>query len=66
MENLNKKAFVACNKQHNGMKNELEFNYRQKTDLFQQRLFQMFDLIYAGFISFNCNAILYQNFHNSL
>ena len=32
----------------------------KKTDLNQQRLFQMFDLVCAGFILFICNVILYR------
>ena len=51
---------VACNKQPNRVKNEMEIINRQKTDLNQQKLFQMFDLIYAGLISFLCNVILYR------
>ena len=51
---------VACNKQPSGKKNKIEINNRQKTDLNQQRLFQMFDLIYAGLIPFLCNVILYR------
>ena len=51
---------VACNKQPNRVKNEMEIITRQKTDLNQERLFQMFDLIYAGLIPFLCNVILYR------
>ena len=42
------------------MKNGMEIINRQKTAVNQQRLFQMFDLIYAGLIPFLCNVILYQ------
>ena len=38
----------------------MEIINRQKTDLNQQRLFQMFDLIYAGLFPFLCNVILYR------
>ena len=51
---------VACSKQRNQVKNKIEIINRQKTDLNQQRLFQMFDLIYAGLIPFLCNVILYR------
>ena len=49
---------VACNEQLSGKKNGMKFNNRQKTDLKQQRLFQMFDLIYAGLIPLLCNVLL--------
>ena len=52
--------FVACKKQIGGMKNEMETNNRQKFDLNKQRLIQKFDLIYAGFIPFLCDVILYR------
>ena len=51
---------VACNKQLNRMKNGMKINNRQKTDLNQQRLFQMFDLICAVFFILICNVILYR------
>ena len=38
----------------------MEIKNRQTTDLNQQRLFQMFDLICAGFILFICIVILYR------
>ena len=51
---------VACNEQHRGIQNEMEINNRQKTDLNHQILFQMFDLIYTGFITFFCKVIWYR------
>ena len=38
----------------------MEISNRRKTDLNQQRLFQMFDLINAGFIPFKRDVILYR------
>ena len=51
---------MACNKQRKGMKNELKISNRHKTDISKQKLFQMFDSIYAGFIIFICYVILYR------
>ena len=42
------------------MKNGMDINNRQKTGLNQQRLFQMFDLIYTGLTPFLSNVILFR------